>query len=435
MCIRVKAIFSGGLLMEKHNKLHYAWIILLSVALIRGFSGPVINASSGLFLKPVSEEIGVGIGQLSLYLSMSSIATLIWLPIAGNILNKYNVKFVALFGVLMQTLAFMAMGFMDNVWGWYVLAVPLAMGGAILVNLLGPVLVNRWFSSNIGLVMGLLMTITSLFGAISQPLLTNLIDGKGWRFTYKISGAFSLLFIAIIIFIFLKNKPADKGLLPYKSKKALDLQKNSQKNAGISGVPLKIAMKSSAFYMLLFFIVIITGFAAFSQHITTYGLNLGFSITTLGKALSLSMIGSAVGSILIGIFSDKIGIIPTCICIMGIGFISILLFLFGGTVFFTFAVACFFHGLATSSIGVVAPILTTDFFGAKDYEKLFSFTMMGAPLASIVLMPAYGFIYDWFGGYKLVFFFLLTILVLGGIIILLGKRSSIKLKSAQDGDE
>lgn len=54
------------------KKIHYAWIILIGVILIRGFSGGCINMTSGLFLAPVSNEIGVGIGRLSIYFSITS---------------------------------------------------------------------------------------------------------------------------------------------------------------------------------------------------------------------------------------------------------------------------------------------------------------------------------------------------------------------------
>lgn len=414
--------------MKKINKIHYAWIILLAVSLIRGVAGPAINASSGVFLSPVAADLGVGIGQLSLYLSISSIATLVWLPIAGNLLNKYSVKTIVLIGALLQTVAFAILGFMNNVWAWYILAIPLAMGAVLLVNLLGPVLINRWFVKNVGLVMGLMMTITSILGAIFQPTLANLIDTKGWRFTYSGFGIFALILILIVGFFLLKNSPKEKNLQPYgeEDRKVSSEQALASTNDKNKGVTQKEAVKTVAFYSLLVFMIVLTGFAAFQQHITTFGLGLGFSMTTIGQALSISMIGSAVGSILIGIFSDRLGIIPTSIVVLGIGFIATVLFAFGGNTFFVFALATFLHGLAISAIGVVAPLLTTKFFGFKDYEKLFSLIMIGSPLASIILMPVYGFIYDTFGSYNIVFVFLLVALVVAAIGLIIGYKDSKK---------
>lgn len=415
--------------MKRQKKIHYAFIILIAVSIIRGFSGPAINASSGLFLKPVSEELGVGIGQLTLYLSISSIASLIWLPIAGNILNKCSVKLVACASAVIQALAFIFLGTAKSVWMFYVMAVPLAMSSALLVNLMGPVVINRWFAARQGVIMGAMMTITSLLGAVFQPLLTNMIATKGWRSTYFFFGVFALFAMVIIAFFFLKNRPEDIGALPVGAESDSSAsQENITFSHGIqNGVTVKRAVKSLAFFMLVLFMIILTAFASFSQHVTTFGLDLGYSITTIGTALSLSMTGSAIGSVLIGIFSDKIGITATSIAVMAVGFVSICLFFFGGQTFFIFATAALLHGLATSSIGVVAPLLTSAFFGTKEYEKLFSLVMMGSPFASIILMPAFGFAYDFFGNYNLVLGFLLAALLAGAVGIYVGRRNSLKL--------
>ncbi|UDN59030.1 MFS transporter [Clostridioides sp. ES-S-0010-02] len=416
--------------MSKLKKFHYAWIILVAVSLIRGIAGPALNGSSGLFLSPVSQELGIGIGQLSIYLSISSITMLFWLPIAGNILNKYSAKTIAIIGILLQGIPFVSLGFMNSVWGWYIMSVPLAMGAVLLVNLLGPVLINRWFVANRGLVMGLMMTITSLLGAVFQPLLSGLIANNGWRFTYVSFGAVSIVCIIILAVIFLKDKPGDKNTHPYgydTNTKNTDKETKNNKNLGVSS---KVATKSLAFFMLLVFMISITGFAVFSQHITTYGLSVGYSIVSIGTALSLSMIGSAIGSILIGVFSDKLGIMTTSISVVAVGLLAIILFLFAGDKYAVFMSATFLHGLSMSSIGVVSPILTSTFFGSKEYEKIFSLVSMGSPLASILLVPIYGFIYDKFGSYNIVLVFLIVLLAIGGICLIIGNKNSKKLDLA-----
>lgn len=375
-------------------------------------------------MTPVSQDLGIGIGQLSLYLSISSIATLVWLPIAGSLFNKYSVKVVVTVGVLLQTVAFIVLGFMSNVWAWYILAVPLAMGAALLVNLLGPVLVNRWFAKNIGLVMGLMMMITSLLGAVFQPVLTNMISNNGWRFTYIGFGAFALVVMLVIGIVFLKNNPSDKGLKPFGYDES-NTSNNSQQV--LSGVSAGRALKSPAFIALLIFMIVLTGFAAFQQHIATFGLGMGLDMSTIGTALSISMIGAAVGSVLIGVLSDRVGIVPTSLGVLVVGLLAVILFFISNGNYMIFAIATFLHGLATSSIGVVAPLLTTKFFGNKDYEKLFSTVMIGSPLASIVLMPLYGYIYDTFGSYTYVFVFLFVALIVAGVLLFIGSKNSKKL--------
>ncbi len=411
------------------KKINFVWIVLIGIILIRGFAGG-INSSSGLFLSPVSQDLGVGIGQLSLYLSIASIVTLLWLPIAGRLVNSYDVRLVAIVGIILQAGSFIGFGFMNSIWGWYVLAIPNAMGSTILVNILGPVLINRWFSKNVGMIIGILMAFVGVFGAVIQPLATRLIANSGWRNAYIFIGLAIMLVVVLAAVFFIRNRPEDKNTKPYGYREVSNT--NNKSNIGVKA---SVAKKSSAFYLLVIFMIALTGFALFTQHITTNGLELGYSMDSLGMALSLSMVGSAIGAILIGTLSDKIGAVKTSISVVVIGVISILLFLTAGKSFIIFKIATFLHGLALASLGVLAPILTSTFFGGKDYEKLLANVMMGSPIASIILIPAYGYIYDIFGGYKLVFMFLLVLMVIAVVSISLGFKHSRQLLANTEDQE
>lgn len=407
--------------MAKKRRFHYGFVILIGVAVVRGFSGPAINSATGLFLKIAADDFGVGIGTLSLYFSISAITTVCCLPLCGKLLNKYNAKFVALMGVLLQTIAFMVQGRAASVWTLYLCAVPMAIGMAILVNLLGPVLLNRWFVSHKGLVMGGLMTITSLMGAVLQPLLTGMIGAMGWRQTCTRFGTIAL-FIMVAAALLLRSEPGVRGMQPFGSKTQPDKERRT------AGITRKQAVKTLAFYMLLLFLLVLTGFSSFSQHITTYGLELGFSMETVGKALSISMVGSAVGAIAMGVCNDKIGPVKTSLGVLGVGVGAVVLFLFGSGSFWLFAGATFLHGLATAAVGVISPVLTAAFFGYQDYEKIYALVMTGSPLASIVLLPAYGFLYDRFGSYRPVFVCLLGALAVGAVALCIGRKSCKKLQ-------
>ena len=61
----------------KEKKLHFAWFVLAGTVLIRGFAGGGINMTSSLFLNPVSQDLGVGVGTLSVYFSITSVVMVI----------------------------------------------------------------------------------------------------------------------------------------------------------------------------------------------------------------------------------------------------------------------------------------------------------------------------------------------------------------------
>ena len=192
----------------RKSRWHYAWFILAAVILIRGFAGGGINMTSGLFLSPVSKEIGVGIGSLSIYLSITSVVMVLWLPTAGRLINKYDIRLMALAGAVLQTLSFASFGFLNSVYGWYLLAIPHAMGATILVNLLGPILINRWFAKNAGTMLGIQMAFVGLFGAVLQPVTSDIITQYGWRTGYFFIGGITFAVVVITSLVLLKNKPS-----------------------------------------------------------------------------------------------------------------------------------------------------------------------------------------------------------------------------------
>ena len=404
----------------RKSRWHYAWFILAAVILIRGFAGGGINMTSGLFLSPVSKEIGVGIGSLSIYLSITSVVMVLWLPTAGRLINKYDIRLMALAGAVLQTLSFASFGFLNSVYGWYLLAIPHAMGATILVNLLGPILINRWFAQNAGTMLGIQMAFVGLFGAVLQPVTSDIITQYGWRTGYFFIGGITFAVVVITSLVLLKNKPGDKHLLPLGAESASEDTAPGQIKKDQLEISEAAALHSASFYLLLFFMIAITGIGVFTQHIPTYGSMLGYSVRKTGVALAYASIGSAIGSIAIGMISDRIGSLKTCYGMIAVGLAAETGFLFSQQSFAVFAVSTFLHGLVTSGIMVLAPILTLKFYGQTDYEKIFAKISMGAPIASIVLVPAYGFIYDLSGSYRTVLIGMICLLVFAAVCITVG---------------
>lgn len=402
------------------HPLHYAWVILLAMCVVRSLSAAGINNTGGLFLAPVSTDLGVGVGNLSIYFSISSVATMLTLPLAGKLLERFGIRAMIIFSAALQTLSFMSLGLMNSVWGWYIMSIPMGVGGAILVNLAGPLLINRWFKDNSGTALGILMACVGVFGAVIQPVAIRFIAGIGWRNTYFLLGAAFAVIILLVAMLLIRNSPQEKGLQPYAAGKAVKPKAGHTISASI---PKARALKSSAFGLLIIFMVAITAFGAFSQHLATYGYSLGYGEAQMSMALSISMLGSTVGAILIGYLSDKLGVFRTTIGILATAAAALACLLFGnaGTVMFT--LGGFLLGVAATGIPVLAPLLTRSYFGSGDYESIYAAIMMGPPFATVLLLPLYGFLFDFTGSYLWVLVILGAFLLLGIFCTLWGWRA------------
>lgn len=398
------------------------WVVLAGIIVIRGFASG-INAVSGLFLTPVTQELQVGIGTLSLYFSVMSVVQVVWFSYAGKLLNKYDVRLVSALAAVLQALTFAAFGRMSHVAGWYVLAIPQAMGSAVLVNLIGPILINRWFPNKTGMILGIQSACVGLFGAVFQPVTSGIIAESGWRAAYSVIGLVSFVVIMAAVFIFLKDRP----------EKDEDIESGIEENEVIAHVERADVRETkpetgafSSFLALLVFMLSLTGVAVFVQHIPTYGNMLGYSVTQVGRALSLASLGTAVGALMIGFLADRIGAVKTCYVVIGVWLLAVVGFLFGGSHALVFAVAAFLNGVAVPSVTVISPVLTLAFYGRTHYERIYAKVSMGAPLSSIFLVPVYGFIYDATKSYTLVLTILIGLLLLAGGSIAYGWKCRTK---------
>lgn len=415
----------------KQSKFHFAWVVLVGLCITVGLGKSGLNNSAGLFLSPVSQDLGVGLGNLTLYLSIASIITMVFLPIGGKLMAKYDTRVLLSIAIILQAGAFALFGLMNSVWGWYVLSIPLAVGGVLITVLAGPVLVNQWFKKRSGMALGIITAAGGLIGAFTQPLIGQLIGSQGWRSTYIIVGVAAIIIIIVpTIILLLRKSPSEKGLLPYGAEDNEANNKGKEQDTSNSGISFADAKKSLAFVLLTLFFFFITSIASFSIHIPSYLMNQGFSIEFTGNVMAAMMIGVLVGSILFGYLIDKIGSKNTATIAMTFGLLSVLLLLFfvESTVAIIVGVGLF--GFVSASIGTIAPAITSALFGNRDYSQIYSTVSLGLAIAGIIALPLYGYIFDFTGSYTLVFYTLIAMLIINIVCVFVAFTNKEKMVKA-----
>lgn len=415
---------------RKQSKIHYAWWILVGLCIIIGVSKGALNNSASLFLTPVSNELGIGMGNLSLYLSISAIVTLVFLPFAGKLVAKYDIRMLIIIAIILQAGSFVAFSFMNSVWGWYIFALPLAVGGTFITVILGPVLINQWFKKRSGLALGILAATGGVIGAIVQPIVGKTIVSEGWRFSYVAVGVTAIIFVIIATVIFIKKMSNEKGLYPYGTVDTEGGDQSANNAATDKGVTLANAKKSSAFYALLTFFFLITAIASFMMHIPTYIVTKGFSQEFAGSAMGIYMLGVVFASLIIGVLNDKIGTKNTTILSMVLGMASVFIFLYAASSSVMIFVALILFAFVTSGIGIIAPSLTSSLFGNKEYGQIYSTVSLGLAIASIVAIPAYGYIFQFTGSYSGGLYTILAMLAINIVAVIIAYKGKEKLEKA-----
>ncbi|WP_325051517.1 MFS transporter [Staphylococcus nepalensis] len=163
------------------------------------------------------------------------------------------------------------------------------------------------------------------------------------------------------------------------------------------------------------------------MHVPTYLVNHGQKVSIAGAMMSALMVGVFVGSLVFGYLTDKIGAKKVGLLAMILGLIATILLIAMPDFIVVVAVALFLFGMFTSSIGTIAPAMASSLFGSKDYSQIYSTSSIGLALASIVALPAYGFIYDISGSYTTGLIIIILLFVVNIIAIILAFKNKEKL--------
>ena len=193
----------------------YGWIIVAALGTAGGISTFVGVGNFGLFVAPMSEELGIGNSYFGWALSARLIGFAVSGPIIGKLLDRYGARVpLAVAGILFGGSA-AALGFVNA--GWQMIGLTLFSGimgfwGSSTLYLTVPI--AKWFIRKRGRAMSLFFLGIPLGIGIASPLTQLLIDAAGWRMAWIVLGAVGGLSIAAISLIFIRNKPSDLGLLP-----------------------------------------------------------------------------------------------------------------------------------------------------------------------------------------------------------------------------
>lgn len=412
------------------RNIHTAWWVLIGLCIIVGLGKGTLNNSAGLFLPEISKDLNIGMGDLTLYFSVSAIITMLYLPFGGNLIAKYNIRMILIVSIICEAGAYIAFSFMNSVWGWYLFAIPLAFGGVFITVIAGPVLISQWFKKRSGLALGILTATGGLFGAVSQPIVGKLIETQGWRFSYLAIGLTAIIIAVPVILLFIKKMNPLKGHTPYGQVESSNDQKESIQDIQNEGISMAVAKKSSAFYALILFLFFLTSISSFTIHIPTYLVNQGHAQSFVANAMGMYMLGIVLGALIIGMINDKLGSKKATILSMLCGLTSVSLLLFASEHTRVIFIALILFAFVTSGIGILAPSLALSLFGHKEYSRIYSTASLGLATAAIVALPAYGYIFQFTGSYSGGLYAILVMLILNIVAVTIAFKRKEKLVQA-----
>lgn len=139
----------------------------------------------------------------------------VFVPLAAYLTNKLGARITLLTGIIVLLVGSILLGTLTTsitawiiIWG-VVMSFGFSLAGVIPVQ----TTVAQWFDGHRSTAIGLVMTAGGLGGFIAQPLFTWIIEYFGsWQIAWLSASTFAIS--AIILVVFVVNKPADLGQHP-----------------------------------------------------------------------------------------------------------------------------------------------------------------------------------------------------------------------------
>ena len=195
-------------------RIHYAWYVAATTFVVL-LCAAAVRATPSVIIVPLQEEFGWSRALISGAISVNLLLYGLVGPFAAAIMQRFGIR-----RTIMIALAVMAAGValtnrMTEPWQLYAswgLLVGVAAGS--MATVLGATIVQRWFASRRGLMMGVLTASAATGQLVFLPIMAAFVVSDGWQPVVLII-ALVLLAIIPIVGLVVRDRPEDIGALPY----------------------------------------------------------------------------------------------------------------------------------------------------------------------------------------------------------------------------
>ena len=200
-------------LSESPGRVFYGWWIVLVGCVLDAVNGGTYNTGFTLYFLPVLNELHLSRAAVSLPFSLAKLEAALGGPLAGYVIDRFDLRMVMLAGTVLAGVSFILLSFTHSYLWFVIVFVGLVTTGFQLgFNQASLAVVNHWFRRKRGLAMSIVQTGQSIGGVVIVPFVALAVLTLGWRTAAFLSGVGVLLLVPLVFLI--RRSPESMGLLP-----------------------------------------------------------------------------------------------------------------------------------------------------------------------------------------------------------------------------
>ncbi|WP_330322590.1 MFS transporter [Streptomyces anulatus] len=287
-------------------RIHRAWL-MAAVAGAAIVTAGAFTTVPGLLVTPLHEEYAWERGQIALATSVNMVLFGLTAPFAAALMDRIGARRVVMGALLLVAAGALLTGVMTRPWQlvayWGVL---IGLGCGCLTMTFAAGITARWFDRRRGLVTGALSSSSHLGQLLFLPLLAWSVGRFGWR-PPVVTLALVALAVAALVFLLLRDHPADVGAKPYGAREFVPRPPPVPGAAGRALRVLLCAARTGPFWLLagMFALCGASTNGIMWSNWAPAAHDHGMRATAAASLLSLVGIFSALGALLAGWLTDR----------------------------------------------------------------------------------------------------------------------------------
>lgn len=370
------------------------WLIVIGSGLLMSLQ-VLVFLGGGMMLPPMAASLGVSLGSVMIFTSITALTGAAGMSIAGPwILQRLGVRTLIVVAGVLTGGSLFAVSYVTGLTGLYVLAVGAGILAPLSFQMAGAVLVNEWFITRRGTMLGIVMSIASLGGVVAGTVLPSVVQSGGWQLGFRLVGLLTAG-VAVVSGIFLiRARPAAIGLRAY-----------GETDDSIVHADLAHATGSArAMFASRQFVALMAGLTLFSalmgmqQHFPPLMGEHGLSIGTAGTLLAVLSIANVVATLSFGALNDKLG--PLVATGLSCALLVVSLVVFAATMgTVPQLLAILLYAIPAITPPILTPIVFRHTFGDRHLVALLGVGMAAMPVGVAFGSPLWGLVKDATGSY------------------------------------
>lgn len=404
-----------------HLKIHYAWVVVFSAAIMR-LSASSFRTASSILIPRIVETFGWSYGMVGYGFAIQWIASGLFGPTAGWIGDRLGYRNALLVGTAIFVTGMVLTSTMKSLLEFYVyfgIIVSLAMAIFQVPLTVG---VALWFKKHLGIGMGILQSSQGLGPVVAVPIVLYILTfeqfGLRGAFWMPGIGGGVVLLLAITLY---RNHPSDINVRPLGAdpNEPIEIPSTGSEAKIRSTVFLRRAQKTNAFWNLIGIhywgcaghAIIVVWLASIAEHNGLDAIQAASVFVVMTISSTITRFGSPILSDLLG---SKL-IMALCFVLQ---VLPIIILLMASQLWMFYAFAVLF-GMGFGGEMSSFPIINRQYYKGAPVARTYGWQMMGAGTGMASGAMIGGFLRDITGDFNATLFVSMAFSSMGVISIIL----------------